>query len=94
MKKPPFIFSFILLLLLISVNCHAVNKLDKQSQSNDVGKSVTGKPCKGFDPKTDEVIEVDAQGNCVYYETGDKSSGVTYIYNANGEFWSRSYYDE
>lgn len=53
--------------------------------------ALKGKPCKGFNPKTDEIVETDKKGNCVLYHRGKGSSGVSFVYDQDGQLWSRVY---
>ncbi|SNR67562.1 hypothetical protein SAMN04488503_0790 [Humidesulfovibrio mexicanus] len=91
MKKGFWALAALFAILAFAVSGQAAEQGGQKAKAASARKVKEGKPCKGFDPKTDVVVERDKAGNCVLYHRDPNSPGVSFVFDANGELWARSY---
>ena len=91
MKKLFYVFSAILFFVLTPMYSYAGQEVKQGVEKTATKKGSNGKPCKGFDPKIDTVIEKDKNGNCALYHRYKDSPDVSFVYDKNGELWARNY---
>lgn len=91
MKKTCLAFAAVCTILAVAVCGYAGEHGKQQAKAASAKNVKQGKPCKGFDPKTDVVIERDKAGNCVLYHRDPDCPGVSFVFDANGELWARHY---
>lgn len=91
MRKVFFAVAACYAILAFAVCGQAAEQGAQKAKAASAKKVKEGKPCKGFDPKTDVVIERDKAGNCVLYHRNPNSPDVSFIFDADGEMYARSY---